>query len=315
MEESAMSENDLYKPLPPFHHGQRLRCIPDAALGESDMPPGFRYAVAIPGDRRRGQLITADSNLPLGVELEANFISHDGSGLLLTGFSGIELERPSSDPDIKLMSFPVQGSLVSVTVVEKNAGGYIAEYKDFWGDGLRGVLVSGAVHQVGDCLDAAVSGWSPQKVDFVAAAEIEKEMNRMRERRVYFSGKEPGNLELEMDWTAAVMQLTASMKPAESEDMFRPMREEAEDLIARLQAEGLKLHWEDTVKALKFYAYPKEHDEVSLILKSFYEKYPEEELIDFLSYRLHPDKECPLTPLTKEICGVLSSSFSGRSEA
>lgn len=310
-----MPESDLYKPLPPYHHGQRLRCIPDAALGKSDMPPGFKYAVEIPGDRRRGQLISADSNLPLGVELEASFISHDGSGLMLTGFSGIELERSASDPDIKLMSFPVQGSLVSVTVVEKNAGGYIAEYKDFWGEGLRGTLVSEAVHQVGDCLDAAVSGWSPQEVDFVAVAEIEKEMDRMRERQVYLSGREPNSLELEMDWTGAVMRLTASMKPAEPEDMFQGMREDAEDLIARLQAEGLKLHWEDTVKALKFFAYPKEHDEVSLILKSFYEKYPEEELIDFLSYRLHPDKDCPLTPLTKEICGALSSSFSARSEA
>lgn len=310
-----MPESDLYKPLPPYHHGQRLRCVPNVALGKSDMPPGFKYAVEIPGDRRRGQLIAADSNLSLGVEIEASFISYDGAGLMLTIFSGVEAGRPESDPNIKLMSFPVQGSLVSVTVVEKNAGGYIAEYRDYWGEGLRGALVSKAVHLVGDCLDAAVSGWSPQEVTFVAVSEIEKELNRMRERRVYLSGKKPNSLELEMDWTGAVMQLTASMKPAAFEDMFQGMREVAEDLIARLQAEGLKLHWEETVKALKFYAYPKEHDEVSLILKSFYEKYPEEELVEFLSYRLHPDKECPLTPLTKEFCGALSSSFSARSEA
>jgi hypothetical protein len=312
-----MRTNIDEKLLPPYFFRQKVRCTIASAPKDDELnPTRFKYLVSLPGDRRQGVLSSDDPNLQPGIELEVAFTSYFGKRLMFNHSSeSVTLDTITSEEEIKFMSLPVHGSLVSVTVVEKSDDGYIAEFKDCWDDTIKGSLASSESLEIGESLDAAVTGWSPDTINFISVREVEKEIERKNARSRYLTGKDFDNnsddmdmdmdMELEMDWMSAVTSL--SNQSESRNDTLQPMRDEAEALIEKLLQDGLSKHWDATVVALKIYAYPKENEEISNLLKQLVETHSEKEVIEFLTYRLHPDKECPLTPTSRNILLSLRS--------
>lgn len=303
-----MLKNNAKQPLPAYHYSQKILCRVISAPEPDHEPTMFSYKVEISGDRRQGILTSNDKGLRLGEEIKAEFSMARGKKIVLVYFpETAQLEKLTSDEEMKAMSLLMKGSLVSVIVVEKTDNNYIATYKDYWGETVKGTLVSSQPLKIGDCADAAVCNESKASMSFVSVLDIEKEIDRIHQRDDYFSQKDaqPSPIAEEMDWMAAVIHLSGQSE--EMGDVFQPLIEESEALIDNLQKEGLKLHWMETVEALKMYAFPKDEEAISNILKQFIEKYSEAEVLEFLSYRLHPNKEVPMNPVYKDILGALAA--------
>ncbi len=306
-----MPTNIDEKLLPPYFFGQKVSCTIGSAPKDDELnPPRVKYLVSLPEDRRQGVLSSDNPNLQTGIELEASFTSYFGKRLMFTHSSeSVKLDTTTSEEEIKFMSLPVHGSLVSVTVVEKSDDGYIAEFKNYWADAIKGTLASSESLEIGESIAAAVTGWSPDSMNFISVRDVEKEIERNNARSQYLTGKDLGSssddMDLEMDWMSAVTNLSSQIESRN--DTLQPMRDEAEALIEKLQQDGLSKHWDATVSALKMFVYPKQNEEISNLLKQLVETHSEKEVVEFLTYRLHPDKECPLTPTSRDILLSLRS--------
>lgn len=289
------------QPLPAYYSSQKLRCRVKSRGKYDQIVSMATYAVEVPGDRREAELKSNGAELKPGDEVEAIFVSLNGRKVVLahcTDTYPLEVERP--DSEIKEMSEPFKGSLVSVTVLEKLDAGYKVVYKDFWGEDHEGSMRTELQYEPGTIIDVAVAGW-PGEMKFVSIPDIEAEVERRNERSRYLTGQET-SLKNENTWLEAVIGLS----PDESvKDLMGDLREKAESLIARLQKEGLRANWDETVEALKMYAYPMEEGEISDLLERLSEQYEEDDLVEFFSYRLHPDKNCPLTPLSRDLLQAL----------
>lgn len=287
--------------LPPYHFQQKVRCvISSIGAPDEDVPNQVSYQVDVPGDKRKGILTAVSASLQPGVEVDAIFISYAGRSLQFKEFRDTDIVHRPSDKDMISMSIPLQSSLVTVEVLEKSGEHYNAVFKDYWGNPYQGPLVSSQRLATGDLVEVAVAGWNSRDLSFILVEDVEREIARQNGRAKYFSGTEKSQdaLDRELDWMAAIVSLADS---GANDTIFGPMINEAEVLIANIQKEGLSKHWDATVEALKLYTWPKEAPEISRMLQELVDEFTEKDVIEFLSFRLHPSKECPLTPMNRNI--------------
>ena len=169
-----MQTKSYEKPLRPYYYNQELRCTVSSMPSEDELnPPGVKYMVTLPDERRQCIISSDDPNLQPGTELDVTFLSYFGKRLMFRHSSeAVKHEFTISKDEIKGMSLPVHGSLVTVTIVERSVDGYVAAFTDYWGDIIKNSIISSEALEIGESLDAVVSGWSANTISFVSARDI-----------------------------------------------------------------------------------------------------------------------------------------------